>query len=76
MDKSSVKVAKSKKGLDLFNSGWGRPLGHAMTFSEVHMYLAMFNDDAKVFNRGLIKGALFRLEIKVILLEALEYFMS
>jgi hypothetical protein len=75
VDESSVKVAKSKEGLDLLDFGRSWPFSNALDFGGIHVDVSVVNNNAKVFNRSLIKGAFLRFEIEVVLGETAENFM-
>ena len=67
VDEATVEVTKTKEGLYFFDFGGTRPFSNSLDFSRVHSYVAIANDNSKVFNGRLVKGAFFRLEVKVVL---------
>ena len=67
VDKVLVKVTETKEGLDFFDFSGVRPFSNSLDFSRVHSYVAIVNDNSKVFNGSLVKGAFFWLEVKVVL---------
>ena len=76
LEKSTVKVAESKEGLELFDHMGGRPICDGGEFSWVHLEVTFCDNDAKVFDRCLCKHALFWFEVKIMVSEACKDFMG
>jgi hypothetical protein len=71
MDKASIEVAEPKEQLYFFNFGRAWPFRDFLYFGGVYADISCRDNNPKVFNNGLVKKALFRLEIEVILCETL-----
>ena len=72
LDEATVKVAEAKEGLEFFNCLWLGPLGDARDLSRVHTDASFRDNDAEVFDGGLIEGTFFGFEEEVVFLEAGE----
>ena len=66
VDESSIEVTETKERLDFFNLSGSWPFGNTLDLSRVHAYIAITNNDAKIFDGCLIEGAFFGFEVKVI----------
>ena len=69
-DETLIEVAKTKKGLNLFDSSWGGPISDSSHFSWVHGNMTIPDNNSKAFNGCLGKDTFFWFEIEVILFKA------
>src|SRR5712672_394259 len=72
LDEATVKVAEAEEGLEFLNGLWLGPFGDTGNFGRVHGDGSFRNDDAEIFDRGLVERAFLRFEEEVVFLEAKE----
>ena len=76
-NKASVKIAKTEKGLNLFECFWDWPFCNGFYFDWVHVDMFFFRDeDTKIFDFQLVKGAFLRFQEEVIGFKTAEDFMG
>src|ERR1700761_8588891 len=75
-DETTIEVAKTKEGLNLFDSSRGGPISDASQLGWVHGNITILNNKSKIFDGCLGKDTFLRLEIEVILFEAGQDFMG
>jgi hypothetical protein len=66
LDEAVVKIAEAEERLKFFEFLRLWPFSNAVEFSRVHFNLAVGDCDAQVVDQCLVEGALFGLQIKVI----------
>ena len=75
-DKSVIEIAKAEKRLNFLDSCRTRPSCNTSKFGRIHTYLAIRDDDAKVFDESFIEKTFFRFQVKVVLEQTSENFVS
>jgi hypothetical protein len=70
VNETSIEVAKAEEWLDFFNLGGVWPFRDALYLSGVHVYISCRDNNFKVFDSSLIKGAFLWLEVKIVFREA------
>ena len=71
MNKMSIEIAESEERLGFFDFSGAWPFRDALYFGGVHADISCRDNDSKVFDSSLIKGAFFWLEVQVIFRESL-----
>jgi len=73
LNKTTVKIAKTQKRLNLSFVCRRFPVCNAGNFDWVHTDLSMSDNDTEVFGLSLIEGALVEVEIQFVVVEDLHY---
>ena len=75
-DEASIEICEAEKSLDIVDSFGFRPVQDTFDLLWVHAHPLFVDDHPKVFDSGLFKQTLLGFAEKVVLLEALEYFLD
>jgi hypothetical protein len=75
-DETLIEVSKANKALYFFEAFGDGPINDGFNFDWVHRDFAMTDNQTKIIYLGLFKFALFRTEIKIIHLKAMEDFVN
>ncbi|KIN93135.1 hypothetical protein M404DRAFT_171759, partial [Pisolithus tinctorius Marx 270] len=71
-DKPTIEVHKPKKGLDVFNLAWFRPITNGLDLISGHGQTGWGEDIAEVLDRVFVELALFQFSKEAMLAEAAE----
>ena len=71
-DELPVEVCEAEELLYVLPVSWGRPVGDAGNLDWVHLDVVVRDDHTEVLNRQLLKLALLRSQVELMLPEALE----
>ena len=69
LDETLVEVDEPYKWLDFGHIPGGQPVSDTSNIDWVHLYMSFWEDEAKVFDHGLLEGALFWFEVETVLTE-------
>jgi hypothetical protein len=73
LDELLVEVSKANEHTNIAEVLWLSPGLHHSNLSWVHTDLPFQDDHAKILNFGLLKIALFRVQVQITVMKALEY---
>src|SRR5271155_4336705 len=71
LDKPSVKVSESKKGLHFLFVGWDQPILHSRHLDGIHLHGIVRDDDSKISHLCLFELTLFWFQEKVVFVKDL-----
>ena len=71
LDKPSVKVSESEKGLHFLFVGWDRPIRHSRHLDRIHPHGIVRDDDSKIFHLCPFELTLFWFQEKIVFVKDL-----
>ena len=70
--KMSIKISKTKEGLDLLQRSWNQPIMNNMTLGRVHRDTIGRNNKTEVLNSISVELTLFRLHVQMVIMKMLK----